>query len=116
MEFYKIDNKLLNTLNINDNDTTYVLEKDDIVIGYGIITKENKNKIEIFIKEEYRSNGYGKYLFGKMLEELKKDNYKKIELTFKRDNYRIKNIIVYYGGLQLRTGLKEETYMIPISK
>lgn len=35
-------------------------------------------------------------------------------LTFKRDNYRIKSIIKYYGGVQLHTNKIEEVYILPI--
>lgn len=114
MNFYKIDANLLKILNLKENTNAYALEKDKTIIGYGIITNDNNSKIEIFIKEEHRCNGYGKYLFRKMLEELKKENYKEVKLTFKRDNYRIKNIISYYGGLQLNTNEIEETYILPI--
>ena len=115
MDFYKLEkNSYLKGLNIKENYEVYALEKNNIIIGYGILTENNDNKIEIFIKEEYRGNGYGKYIFGKMIEELKKEKYKEIKLTFKRDNYRIKNIIIYYGGLQLHTNEIEENYILPI--
>ena len=35
-------------------------------------------KIYIFIKEELRGNGYGKILFGKILEEIKKEGFEKV--------------------------------------
>lgn len=114
IDFYKIDNNIITELKEIENDGIYALTKEKEIIGYGIKTKDCKNKLQIIIKEEYRSNGYGKLLFGKMLEELKKENYNEIKLTFNRDNYRIKNIIIYYGGIQLHTNEKEETYILSI--
>ena len=114
MNFYQIDKKLINITNIENIHKAYALENEKKIIGYGITTNNVNNKIEIYIKEEYRSNGYGKILFGKMLEELKKENYKEIKLVYSRDNYRIRNIIEYYGGKQLYTNEKEESYILPI--
>lgn len=114
MNFYKLDEKMINSLNIKETSEAYALEENNEIIGYGIILNNDNSKIEIFIKEEYRSNGYGKLLFRKMLEELKKQSYKEIKITFQKNNYRIKNIIVALGGLQLRTDHQEETYLVPI--
>lgn len=114
MIFYKIDNKVLNDFNLKENDNAYILENEKNIIGYGIITFDSNNIIEIFIKEEFRGNGYGKYLFGKMLEELKKENYKDIKLTIKKENYRIKNIITFYDGKQLYTNEQEEAYILEL--
>ena len=52
MIFYKIENKVLNNLNLKENDSTYALEQDKKIFGYGIIKKNCNNTIEIFIKEE----------------------------------------------------------------
>ena len=112
MDFYKIDNKIIN--NLKEDADAYVLEKYKNIIGYGVVSVDNNNIIEVFIKEEYRSNGYGKLLFGKMLEVLKIKKYKEVTLTIKKDNYRIKNIISYYGGKQLYTNNEEESYILPI--
>ena len=116
MDIYQMDNKIINNLNLKETTSGYILEKEGNVIGYGIISYDSNNIIEIVIKEEYRSNGYGKYLFGKLLEVLKKQDYKDIKLTIKKENYRIKNIITYYGGQQLCTFPNEESYIIPINK
>lgn len=114
MILYKIDKKILNNPNLKETDNTYALEKDKKVLGYGIISQNRNNIIEIFIKEEERGNGYGKLLFGKMLEQLKRENYKDIKLTIKKENYRMKNIIIFYGGQQLHATPLEESYILPI--
>lgn len=114
MQFYKLENNIIKNMNIKEDSEVFALEKENTIIGYGIIDKKNINELEIFIKEEYRSNGYGKLLFAKMLEELKKQNYKEVKLAFSRNNYRIKSIIINFGGLQIHTNANEETYIVPI--
>lgn len=114
MRFYQIEKNLIKTLSLEDINMAYALEHNNNIIGYGLLTTNSNNIVEIIIKEEYRSNGYGKYLFGKMLEELKKQNYKDIKLTINKENYRMKNIIIYYGGQQLCTLSTEEMYILPI--
>lgn len=93
---------------------TYLVVREDEMSLYGFITKEEKNKIMISIKEEYQSNGYGKTLFKNMLNELTKIGYKEIKLTIPIENYRIKNIILQCNGLQLSTLNNEEMYVIPL--
>lgn len=114
MLFYKLIEKNSNNFEFDETNTTYILEKEKTIIGYGFLKSDSNNVIEIFIKEEYQSNGYGKYLFSKMHEVLKNENYKDIKLTIKKDNYRIKNIIIFYGGKQLYTTATEESYILPI--
>ena len=114
MIFYEVKKETLNDINNEKIIKAYVLEKDKDILGYGIITNTDINKIQVFIKEEYRSNGYGKYLFGKMVEEIKKENYKDVNFVIKKENYRIKNIIVYFGALHLYTDKEEECYVLPI--
>jgi len=106
--------KIENNKDLDKIDEVYVLEKENNIMGYGFITKEEKNKIMISIKEEYQSNGYGKTLFKNMLNELTKIGYKEIKLTIPIENYRIKNIILQCNGLQLSTLNNEEMYVIPL--
>lgn len=110
----KIEESLMQTLNIDKSSEAFALYKEDVIIGYGLIYGKSIKQIEIFIKEEYRSNGYGKILFGRMLGELKKKNIKNIKIIFPRENYRIKNIIISFGGIQANTNQKEDTYFLSI--
>ena len=114
MKFYEVKKEDITTIDKEQMEKCYVLKKDNDIVGYGVIKNADINKVQIFIKEEFRSNRYGKFLFGKMLEELKKDNYKDIKFLIKKEEYRIKNIIIYYGGLHLYTDKEEECYILPI--
>lgn len=55
-----------------ENDSIYVLKKDEIIIAFQTI-----NKIDIgilFTKEEYRNQGYGKFLLGTITENMLNNN------------------------------------------
>jgi GNAT superfamily N-acetyltransferase len=52
----------------------FTLSIDDINVGRCLLVQENENIYEIndvFIKEEYRGNGYAKKLLEKVIENLK---------------------------------------------
>lgn len=114
LEFKLLDHELKEEVDIKDNSLVYILEKDHQIIGYGFLNNEKENRIEILIKDEYQSNGYGKILFEKMIEELKKIGDREVKLTISKDNYRIKNIIKSFNGIQLSNYNGKEEYLIPL--
>ena len=77
-ELLKINNYELKELNINNEDEVYALKKDNQILGYGIINNTKENKVEFFILEKYRSNGYGKIIFQLLKDKLKDKGYKEI--------------------------------------
>lgn len=114
LEFKLLDYKLNEEIYVKDNSLVYILEKDHQIIGYGFLNNKKKNKIEILIKDEYQSNGYGKVLFEKMLEELKEIGDRDVKLTISKDNYKIKNIIKLFNGILLSNYNGKEEYLIPL--
>ena len=88
----------INDINIENKDhikDIYIFKLDDKKIGYGIITDNKDDLIKIYIDEEYRSNGYGKKFFGKMLGLINSN------VKVKTDNEHMICIIKYYKGVEL---------------
>ncbi len=92
----------------------YELVKDDFVIGYGVINKDVKNMITVYILEEYRGNGYGKILFEMLLEKIKEMGHKEIYLTFDKNNIMMKKIVIAKNGLEISNDNDKVTYVIPV--
>lgn len=114
IEIVKTNKKIEEILKIVDYKSIYKMIKDEKVIGYGTINKDQENVIYIFIQEEYRGNGYGKILFHKMIEETKKEGFKEIKLKFERNNIQMLKIVTKEGGLHLSTMGENVQYLIPI--
>lgn len=93
--------------NKEDIKEVYEFIKNDNKIGYGIIKNNNEDQLQIFIYEDYRSNGYGKLFFGKMLETIKQDIRVKTN-----DNHMI-NIIDFYNGKELSRNKGMRVFLIP---
>ena len=95
-------------LDIDDNiEEIYELLKDDIKVGYCIINKDPKDKIKLYIDDDYRSNGYGKLFFGKVLDMFNEDVF------VKTDNRHMMNIIEKYNGIELNRKNGINYYVIP---
>ena len=86
-------------------------KKDDTLIGYAFVKKDNINIDNIYIKifDKYQSNGYGKSLFNELIKVLKERKFKEIILNIDKDNYKMINILKNNGGLELSTvnGIKK---------
>lgn len=115
IDLIKVDKKIEKILDIVDYELIYKLVMDNRVIGYGTINKDKENIIYIFIENELRGNGYGKYLFSKMLQEVKNIGYKEAKVVFKTKNIQMLKIVKNEGGLHLSTNEGNEKYLIPIA-
>ena len=90
-----------------ENAIKYVLIVNDKEIGVGYIFSREINPIEIYIVEDYQSNGYGKFLFNSLLNILKSRNLKGIIFSIDKNNYRFINIIGQAGAIEFgRDGAK----------
>ena len=93
--------------NIENVKEVYELIKDDLKVGYCIINKDPKDQIKLFIDEDYRSNGYGKLFFKKVLDMFNEDVF------VKTNNRRMINIIIYNNGKELYRENGINYYVIP---
>lgn len=114
IELIKIDKKVDAILEIVDYETLYRLVKDNKTIGLGTINKDKENGIYIYIEENLRGNGYGKILFSKIIEEVKKKGLKEIRVTFNKENIQILKIVHGNRGVHLSTNKEKVKYLIPI--
>ena len=116
MDFVKINAQdLKNILNEKDisNSHIYML-KDNKPLGYGLI-KDSK-EIYIYVPEPLRGKGYGNIIFKNILNELKKFEYTRLELTVKSDNIQINKIINSNGEIEILEEQNKTTYIIPLIK
>lgn len=91
-ELVKVNKDEINIDNKESINDFYLFKVDGKKVGYGFTTNISDDMIKIYIDEEYRSNGYGKILFGKMLELFDCD------VKLKTSNKHMYNIICSYGG------------------
>lgn len=91
----------LKNLNIV-NAKKYALMDGDKQIGYGYIKNCDINPIEIYVSEEYRSNGYGKFLFSKLVDIAERKGIVAFKFEIELSNYRMINIILNAGGKRLQ--------------
>lgn len=72
-------------------------KREDEIIGTATINHNAKaNKINVTILEEYRSNGYGKFMFQELLKKYETSSETK-ELRF--EVMKKMNLIVFYTNL-----------------
>ncbi len=110
--FEKNNNELVRFLINEKNSESYVLKKENSIIGYGKINKAEDNKIEIFILPEYRGNGYGKILFKNLIDKI--NNLDFISITFDNNNIIAKRITEGFGGKQDSLVNGVVRYIIPL--
>ncbi|MCB2312925.1 GNAT family N-acetyltransferase [Clostridium tagluense] len=69
---YKVTEEFIN------NNSTFVIEKDESIIGfYGVLVENNETSLEyLFIEPEYINKGYGKLLWNHMVENCDKKGVK----------------------------------------
>lgn len=88
----------MNNINLSLKEELYLLKLDNNDIGYGIINNDAiTNKVYIHIFDEYQSNGYGTYLFKKLLKILNE----KLEFSIDYSNYKALRIIYNCNGQEL---------------
>lgn len=69
-------NDFKSLFDLTEKSSVYVIKNDKLILGYGIIDisvdNSKYNYFNLYIKKEYRGNGYGNTLLSYLLEELKK--------------------------------------------
>ncbi|MCI9110412.1 MAG: GNAT family N-acetyltransferase [Bacilli bacterium] len=113
-EFSEMDIFQKQSLKLNMADNIYVLKLDSKIIGYGKIIDDYNNRIEIYIEKNYRGNGYGKLLFGKMLEKVKTLNIRHIYVTLDKKNVQMIKILSYFNGKHVSTDDDTLKYIVPL--
>jgi len=95
-------------------DNYYFLIKDDIEYGGFKIDLLDDIKLDIFVNEQYRGNGYGKLIFISAMNYLKEKGYSKINANLKHSDYIISRIITNYGAHKISKNDNEIQFIIPI--
>ena len=114
VELIKVEKEIDFILEKIDYEHLYKLVKDDKVIGYGTINKDKEDFIYIYINEEARGNQYGKFLFLKILEEVKNMDYKEVKVKFSKENIQMLKIVNSIEGLHLSSNEDGVKYLIPL--
>ena len=70
-------------------------------MGYGYIFDREVNPIEIYVHEQYRSYGYGKYLFSQLVQIAQKQGVKGMLFEVAASNYRFVTILGQSGAQHL---------------
>ena len=85
-------------------------------LGLATINSDEDNMVYIYVDENERNKGYGKKLFGLVLNELQKEKRVDAKVKFETSNIKMLRIVHQYNGVHLATENKENLYLIPISK
>lgn len=98
----------------------YVLmntELDSKIIGTATINnKSETNKIYIDISKQYRSNGYGKFMFQEMLKEYKTNNNNQ-ELRFEvNEENEFNNILDKFGSINIANKNGTLIHVLPLNR
>lgn len=80
------------------------VKKDEEYVGYGqIIRNEDSGTIvNVGILQDYRGNGYGKFLINSLLEKSKELGFKKIKIKTHKDNIVALNLYKSMGFIEER--------------
>jgi ribosomal protein S18 acetylase RimI-like enzyme len=91
-----LQNHVLTLILTNDKNNE---NKEDNVIGYAHLDKENEGNIwfGVCILDNYQGKGYGKILIEKVLEEAKAKEIKKIKLSVDEGNSKAYLMYKKYG-------------------
>lgn len=92
---------------IKDLKELYELLIDNTKVGYCLLKDNKDDQVLLFIEEKYRSNGYGRLFFKKILDIINDDLY------LKTNNSYMINIIESYNGKELSRNNGFRFYIIP---
>lgn len=115
-EYYS---EFVNFITLKEPTYLYLLKLNDKTIGYGNIAKQNnkeKNVLYIYIIEQYRGNGYGKFLFKELLKEAKNFGYKDITLYTNSSDLVMRRLITNNLGIKISQDNDISEYIIPLFK
>lgn len=92
-------------------------KENDNIIGIATINDEvETNKISVNILENYRSNGYGKLMFQKILREYKA-NYIADELRFEvNEQNEFNNILHKFGSINIANKNGTLVHILPLNR
>lgn len=88
----------------------------DNTLGLATINCDEDNMVYIYVDENQRNKGYGKKLFGLVLNELLREKRIDAKVKFETSNIKMLRIVHEYNGVHLATENKENLYVIPILK
>lgn len=95
-----------------ENSVKYALMVNGKNVGSGYIFSRETNPIEIYIEENFRSNGYGKYLFNSLVKILKDRGVKGAIFESNKDNLRFINIIKQAGAKEISRQMPKVRFVI----
>ncbi len=97
-----------------DNSVKYLFKVEDEEVGHGYIFNREVNPIEVYIDEQFQSNGYGKKLFKVLLKEIKDKGIKGIIFSISNEQQRFANIISQAGAVEVSRNGKITEYVLKI--
>lgn len=113
MQLQEVGNEQLEFLNkvidFSVPGKNFVLKNDEKIIGYSRINNAEEDDVFIYIKEEYRGNGYGKELFKLSFEKMQKNE---IILNISKQNIQMQKIIENYQNIKIINEPKYIKYAI----
>jgi len=94
-----------------------LISQDKSILGTAFIdTGAKTNKININILEEYRSNGYGNFMFEEILKEYK-EAYDDKELRFEVNSQnKFNNILHKHGSINIANKNGTTIHVLPIKR
>lgn len=99
-----------------DNMEEYDFFEKEILIGSGYINYNIKmNNIYIFVKPEFRSQGFGCYITKHMIELLCNNNIKQVTIVLERENKHACNMIEKFGAIDVSNLDGFTKYILPIN-
>lgn len=97
------------------NNSTFVLEKDENIVGfYGFIIENNEPSLEyLYIEPQYINKGYGKLLWNHMVENCKKNSIKGFSIV---TSQQTKEFYTKMGAVQVGEieSLVQNVHKIPL--
>ncbi len=89
----------------NDFSRIYVLEEDQMIIGYISyrVVDDKAELLNFLIRTDYQTQGHGKNLFDFVLNELKAEDVKTLILEVRVSNLRAINFYEKYGFIEVLT-------------
>ncbi len=89
----------------NDFSRIYVLEEDQMIIGYISyrVVDDKAELLNFLIRTDYQTQGHGKNLFDFVINELKAEDVKTLILEVRISNLRAINFYEKYGFIEVLT-------------
>lgn len=106
----------LKELKISDkeNSVKYILLVQGREVGFGYIFNREVNPIEIYIENDFQSNGYGKLLFNSLLKILKDSGLKGLKFELDENNGRLISVIKQAGAVEIGRDLPKIKFIIKL--